>query len=409
MRRLECLEEARISALIGALYEAAASPEHWPEFFAALQGSIRADKAFFMLIDPGERYAINLPWGISPEWQSSYVNHYHQYDVLRSSFLATKQLHGEWVGTNQSVIDDEEYYNSIFYNEFIKPQGHQYQCAAALGGLEGGLEGGILINRSSREGPFQADEVALLATLAPHLRRAVNMNRMLSRQRRDMAALRQGVETLDVAMVSLNSRGRILRMTPAARRILEASDGLRHERGMLRAEIPAEQAKLARLIAGAAATGSGHGTEYAERFSCATSPEGNGKPRYTPPSGGALSISRRAPRAALQLVLTPFSSSTLFVEDRPAALVFIADPESAMVPRSSVLRTLYALSPTEARLADLLAQGFDLTQAAERMRITIGTARFHSKTVFRKTGTHRQTQLVRLVLSLPGAQGQSMA
>jgi DNA-binding CsgD family transcriptional regulator len=36
------------------------------------------------------------------------------------------------------------------------------------------------------------------------------------------------------------------------------------------------------------------------------------------------------------------------------------------------------------------------------MRTTVGTARFHLKTIFRKTGTGRQSDLVRLALGLPG-------
>jgi DNA-binding CsgD family transcriptional regulator len=36
------------------------------------------------------------------------------------------------------------------------------------------------------------------------------------------------------------------------------------------------------------------------------------------------------------------------------------------------------------------------------MRITLATARFQLKRVLAKTGTHRQSELMRLMLSLPG-------
>jgi len=53
-------------------------------------------------------------------------------------------------------------------------------------------------------------------------------------------------------------------------------------------------------------------------------------------------------------------------------------------------------------VGDLLAAGFELVSAAERLRMSSTTARFHLKSIFRKTGLNRQVDLVRLLLSLPG-------
>jgi DNA-binding CsgD family transcriptional regulator len=113
-------------------------------------------------------------------------------------------------------------------------------------------------------------------------------------------------------------------------------------------------------------------------------------------------ISRKAPRRPLQLVVTPFHSSEILLDEHPAALVFLNDPDALPASRASVLRALYGLSPTECRLTDLLAQGCEVSAAAEVMKTSILTARFHLKTIFRKTGTARQSQLMRLVLGLPG-------
>jgi DNA-binding CsgD family transcriptional regulator len=66
------------------------------------------------------------------------------------------------------------------------------------------------------------------------------------------------------------------------------------------------------------------------------------------------------------------------------------------------MRALYGLTPAEARLADLLLEGCEVREAADRLRTTLETARFHLKRVLAKTGTRRQTELMRLMLSLPG-------
>lgn len=113
-------------------------------------------------------------------------------------------------------------------------------------------------------------------------------------------------------------------------------------------------------------------------------------------------ISRRPPKRPLQLVVAPFHSSEVFLDNRPSALVFLSDPDAIPASRSTILRTLYRLSPTECRLVALLVAGNELVLAADQLGMTAHTARFHLKTVFRKTGTNRQTDLIRLVLGLPG-------
>ena len=69
---------------------------------------------------------------------------------------------------------------------------------------------------------------------------------------------------------------------------------------------------------------------------------------------------------------------------------------------SRFIRCLYQFTPSECRLADLLHQDFDLSQAAEVLGITRGTARFMLKSIFRKTHTNRQPELVRFLLGIPG-------
>jgi DNA-binding CsgD family transcriptional regulator len=69
----------------------------------------------------------------------------------------------------------------------------------------------------------------------------------------------------------------------------------------------------------------------------------------------------------------------------------------------AVLRRLFGLTPSEARLAVLLAQGHDVANAAREMGQRLNTTRCMLKSVFAKTGTHRQAELLSLVLSCSSA------
>jgi len=309
---------------------------------------------------------------------------------------------GEWVGTTQTVIAERDYLRTILYNDFAKPQGQFHHLGAMLSGLDGGIEGGIGINRSRQEGPFERDSVALLTMLTPHLTRALNMHRALSREREHHAILRQTLETLDLALISVSGRGGVLRATGAARAILERRDGLWLDRGFLRAVVAGEQRRLSTLLTGAVATGSGKGAQFGVRRSTTAAPEVRARVLWTAPSGGAMLISRRSPRRPLQMVVTPFYSSEILLDERPAALIFLSDPDARPTSRASVLRALYELTPAECRLTDLLAEGNTIADAANIMKIATLTARTQLKATFRKTGTNRQAELVRMVLGLPG-------
>jgi DNA-binding CsgD family transcriptional regulator len=97
----------------------------------------------------------------------------------------------------------------------------------------------------------------------------------------------------------------------------------------------------------------------------------------------------------------PFPSSYVFTESAPCALVFLDDPEVLPASRALALTNLYRLTPAECRLTDLLLQGLQVAGAARRTCITVGAARFMLKTILAKTGTHRQSELMLPLLSLP--------
>lgn len=73
----------------------------------------------------------------------------------------------------------------------------------------------------------------------------------------------------------------------------------------------------------------------------------------------------------------------------------MADPLNDV---SALLRTRYRCTARESALTEALLSGASLSDAAASLDITVHTARTHLKRVFRKTGTNRQSQLLRLLL-----------
>jgi DNA-binding CsgD family transcriptional regulator len=396
---------ATVARLLGRLYDAATAPELWPEFLQDLRHTASADMSYVLAVDPGHRCDLSIQLGLDESAIAQYQSYYVGKDLILDSFIQAKNEHGDWIGDAESLITKRQLRQSEIFNDFMRKNGVAHHCGATLSGFCSGTEAtvaGVCMMRSESGGTFPQETVALLAILAPHVKRAVNLHQTLEAARMESALLRQSVETVDLAILSLDGRGVLLNLTQAAQRILDTRDGLVLGGKRLCALVAAEDRRLLELTTGAASTGAGSRHGRTAYCSTRTAPQAGASALWTPAVGGAMLISRRPPKRPLQLVVTPFHSSNSFLDVRPSALVFLSDPDAIPASRSSIMRTLYGLSPTECRLADMLAAGTELTLAAEHLKITVQTARFHLKAIFQKTGTNRQTDLVRLILGLPG-------
>jgi len=103
----------------------------------------------------------------------------------------------------------------------------------------------------------------------------------------------------------------------------------------------------------------------------------------------------------LQVLVTPFRWPVSDGNEQPrfARALFIGDPKQQTGDPIGVLHARYGLTRGETRLALLLLAGCSVEEAAQLLRITVGTARGVLKQVFEKTGTNRQPALVRLLLT----------
>lgn len=120
--------------------------------------------------------------------------------------------------------------------------------------------------------------------------------------------------------------------------------------------------------------------------------------------GGVLPVSRPSGLRPLQVLMSPFfdQKSIGFPSD-PMALVVVYDQEQNIETVESLLSRMYGLTPAEARLASLIANGRSLTEAADELKISHNTVRTHLKRIFSKTRTNRQSDLISLILNSPAA------
>lgn len=184
--------------------------------------------------------------------------------------------------------------------------------------------------------------------------------------RPDEGAAFEALQWLYQGVLFLDPKGSILFANLAAEEILSAQDGLRRAKGSLHAERGEEIERLRALIA---------------------------------VSDGAIAhpvaFSRREARLPLSGFLVPLARSA---DHEAAAVLFLTDPDCEHRVREDVLQLQFGLTRAEIAIALAILPGDGLAAAARRLGVFATTARTHLDNVFRKTGTRRQAQLVRLIL-----------
>ena len=87
-------------------------------------------------------------------------------------------------------------------------------------------------------------------------------------------------------------------------------------------------------------------------------------------------------------------------DSEQSAIMAVYDPSQTTIVPSTLLEKLYGFTRKESELAYGLANGLTINEYCEQAFISSNTARTHLKSIYRKTATNRQSELVRLLSHL---------
>ena len=115
-----------------------------------------------------------------------------------------------------------------------------------------------------------------------------------------------------------------------------------------------------------------------------------------------------AEERGLAIIAVPLHPKIRALEEKAGiyAALLISTIESSSGLDPELLQLLYALTPSEAKLAVCLSDGYSLEQCSEASHISMNTVRGYLKLIFQKTETSRQAELVALLRSIPVANGK---
>ncbi|MBN8942852.1 MAG: hypothetical protein J0H01_25340 [Rhizobiales bacterium] len=265
-----------------------------------------------------------------------------------------------------------------------------YDCALAPGKWPEALRliaamNGVAASRGCPGQGFDDGDPGMVRLLAPHIRRAFAISGVLERQLLASHLLEATLDALALGVFLVAADGRIVHMNRAAERLIQSGAALRvADHRMAPADAAAAGALAAAVIAAV-----GHAGEALAARAIAL-PDGQG--------GG--------------LVATVLSLVRDEAPDRAgpadaAAVVFVQQPGASRPLPCAALAGLYGLTRAELKVLLALAPGLGLKEAAATLGIGETTAKTHLQHVFEKTGTAKQSELLRLLMSAAAPVGPS--
>jgi DNA-binding CsgD family transcriptional regulator len=213
---------------------------------------------------------------------------------------------------------------------------------------------------------FSGADVELLGHLAPHLVTAarnffsVQSLHLLESLRRD------ALDAVAVALMAIDSGGRLLFANQLAEELLRAGTLLRLAGGIV-----------------------SPGTAVAEKGSLVAA-----LARLRQGSGATALLTDRS--SGLQVTLSAVPAGHAGLTGPAIGLIWLTSMAAEASPVQQIAQ-LFGLTAAEERLLLQLAAGEDLRGAADALEVTVNTTRTQLQSIFRKTGRRTQAHLMQLV------------
>ena len=271
----------------------------------------------------------------------------------------------------EDLIDRQIFTASSFYREHCKPIGIDHAFFGYVGRIDGSdvwLSG----SRGSEQGSFTLGEISSARELLPHLSRAVLMQQRTARLAVQSAIYAHGVSVLGVGAMLLDRQGNIIDSNGEALEIL------------------AGPSPISRLGSRLHLAGAAHQTFIAALRRMA----------YTADAPAQMLIADDG-CMSVNVIIRRAEEVVGIKAHYPIAFIVYLNTVARRLPPGATdfAMQTFGLSRSEARLAVLLADGHTLEDSAGRLGVTLITARTYCKRAMAKTGTLRQSELVRLLLS----------
>jgi DNA-binding CsgD family transcriptional regulator len=354
-----------MSQLVDRIYESAFVPELWPEILVKL-AQLGGALSGWLCISNGEvvRWAASSQEAradLRPLIESGQFTRLDRLNRLlrakQTGFVPDHTLYGSL----------EEMRNDPAYRDMLYPRGMGWAAGLAIV-LPTGDDMAIALERAYDQGPTPPAVIEVLNTVHPHLARASFVAARMQMERARAAT--QALALLGIPALVFADNGKVL----GANQMIEALSGFISWRSADR--IALRDVRADALL----------------RDAIATSDQDDGR--------SVRSFPVRDADSAMIAHLVPIRGSARDVFFRCAAMLMLTPVTRPEAPSVELIRSLFDLTPAEARVARGLAAGQTVNDLAAESGTSTNTVRSHVKVVLAKVGYSRQADVVALLNGL---------
>jgi DNA-binding CsgD family transcriptional regulator len=361
------IDARRLEIATSSLAKAIFDPAAWPEVMDEICKAVGATGAVLL---QSEVRTSDVPRTRSVEEMVTFYfnNNWHTRD-LRGRGLALL-LHGEPVFTDHDIMTPAMMRQSVFYNEFVYRTGFEWFAGIAF--HAGPALWAIAIQRAKGEGAFEAADKQILRTLSRPLTETATLCKAVGQV--SLSSMTNALDRVGQAALAIDRTGSVTDTNAAAQALFDDSMRVHNRRLIVRDKRAESDLEL---------------------LNCQLRATADCEALAAKPI-----LIRREPKAPILLRMLSISgpARSIFVGAR--ALLTLTELCAKRGPDPIEISRAFGLTRAEARLASLIVDGLSPEEAANRLEISIRTARNQIKAAMAKTGTHRQSGLVALLSRL---------
>ncbi|MEQ1592391.1 MAG: hypothetical protein ABL892_08385 [Thiobacillaceae bacterium] len=370
------MQEEDFDHLVGLIYESALDPALWRETMNELARQVGADTFHFLGWDSTKQMS-TLGVMSHDSWNDALALYNRHYGVIDPRLeLALNAGPGVVIACHHH-FDDRFVSKDEFYQDFLLSFGLRYVLGGCLSHHER-ADVNLALLRDPKHGPFDAGHESLLTRLMPHFNRSLRLmdHTQAAAQIGDLAIA--GQDAMSLAVIAVSQAGRLLYCNRSGEALLKAAEVLQIRNGVLACANGAQEKGWTDILEAIVKTGRpanlllNHSVRPDERYSVTLTPL---------PKRGGYSLAGE-PEGVLCLVVP--------LDHRRMAT-------------AQQLMQLFGLTAAEARLVRALASGETLEGYTLENDLKMPTAKSQLRSIFEKTRTDRQAELVRLVTGIPAA------
>lgn len=348
-----------VAALIDEIYEAGILPEKWPGVLDQLARIADAEGTLLFSVAPGEPCWLSSSsirdlvsaWANGP-WFLKDPRGQRLVPIKEPRFL-----------TDLDAFTREELDKDEYYTKFLRPLGFGWCVGTSIRSPSGDTLV-FSIEKAFAKGPVPRGIATELDQLRPHLARASLLSGRIGLER--ASATVTALDTLGLPAAVLTSKGRALAANAAmSAYAAEIRIGARDDVQFTSA---AAQTMLIETI--------------------------EGRRRQAGCSIPVPGVGANEPFVAH---VVPLRGAGLDVFTGATSLLYVTPVAQQNPLASELLQALFDLTPAEARIAGLIAEGQSVDAITESLAVSANTVRTQLKSVFTKTGVGRQAELASLL------------